>query len=250
MKQKIKLYHSSLALVSLTALLGLSSQSARAAEFARIISTTAYTQSIPIQSSQCATNYSDYNGNYNRYGQYSSNYYGSGQNGAGALIGAIAGGIIGNQIGNGSGQVAATIIGSGVGAAVGSNLENSGYNNYYQYNCVPQTNYESRTLYNVNYEYRGQIYTTQMPWAPTSSYIDIEQLNPVPTRAYVASTPVYVPAPVYYDYQYRNNYNYVRPYPRAAININFDNRWAPRHYERTNRVERGSSHDWQRHYRH
>ena len=109
-------------------------------------------------------------------------FYGGGGVGAGnyggAVIGGVAGAILGNQVGKGSGRQAATAVGAVVGAFAGDRLGNQGqwqpqYQQQYQqqYQEVPREVTRCRTVsdvqtritgYRVNYEYRGQAYSTLM----------------------------------------------------------------------------------------
>lgn len=96
----------------------------------------------------------------------------------GAIVGGLAGGVIGNQIGGGAGKDVATALGVVVGAMAGDHLENNGRRA--QYDNRPQevsqrevqtcrTVYDTQTRitgYNVDYEYRGQSYTTFMHTHP------------------------------------------------------------------------------------
>ncbi|MCY7317643.1 MAG: glycine zipper 2TM domain-containing protein [Ramlibacter sp.] len=105
-------------------------------------------------------------------------FYGGGGVGAGnyggAVIGGVAGAILGNQVGKGSGRQAATAVGAVVGAFAGDRLGNQGqWQPQYQqqYQEVPREVTRCRTVsdvqtritgYRVNYEYRGQAYSTLM----------------------------------------------------------------------------------------
>jgi len=91
----------------------------------------------------------------------------------GAIIGGIAGALLGNQVGGGHGREAATAVGAVVGAMTGDNLANQGRSP--QYVQVPREVTSCRTVqdmqqrvtgYRVDYEYRGQMYSTFMPQDP------------------------------------------------------------------------------------
>jgi len=91
----------------------------------------------------------------------------------GALIGVIAGGVIGNQVGGGHGREAATAIGAVIGAMTGDNLANRGRAETYEQvprqvtTCRTVQDVEQRlTGYRVDYEYRGQMYSTFMHEQP------------------------------------------------------------------------------------
>jgi uncharacterized protein YcfJ len=95
------------------------------------------------------------------------------RNYGGAVIGGIAGALLGNQVGGGHGREAATAVGAVVGALAGDNIANR--DTYPQYAQVPREVTSCRTVqdvqqrltgYRVNYEYRGQMYSTFMPQDP------------------------------------------------------------------------------------
>jgi uncharacterized protein YcfJ len=87
----------------------------------------------------------------------------------GAVVGGVAGALLGNQVGRGHGREAATALGAVVGAFSGDRLANGDRRE--QYEEVPREVTSCRTVsdvqtritgYRVNYEYRGQHYTTLM----------------------------------------------------------------------------------------
>ena len=94
------------------------------------------------------------------------------RNYGGLAIGGVAGALLGNQVGGGRGRDAATAVGAVVGALAGEHFANQ--NNWgggYQQaapqqqrqvqNCRTVNDVQSRlTGYQVEYEYRGQIYST------------------------------------------------------------------------------------------
>lgn len=92
----------------------------------------------------------------------------------GAIIGGIAGAILGHQVGGGNGRDAATAVGAVVGAMAGDNLANRGrfYDAYEQSprevtTCRTVQDFQQRvTGYRVDYEWRGQVYTTVMAQDP------------------------------------------------------------------------------------
>jgi uncharacterized protein YcfJ len=92
----------------------------------------------------------------------------------GAILGGIAGALLGNQVGGGHGREAATAVGAVVGAMTGDNLSNRGryYDTYQQAprevtTCRTVQDFQQRvTGYRVEYEYRGQVYSTFMPQDP------------------------------------------------------------------------------------
>ncbi len=95
----------------------------------------------------------------------------SSRNYGGLALGGIAGAALGNQIGGGRGRQAATAVGAVVGALAGEHLANqNGLGGYQQaaplqqrqvQTCRTVNDTQSRlTGYQVEYEYRGQIYST------------------------------------------------------------------------------------------
>lgn len=94
---------------------------------------------------------------------------GGGQDYTGAIVGGVAGGVLGNQVGKGHGREAATAVGAVVGAIAGDRI--AGGNRVEQYQEVPRQVTTCRTVnelqnrftgYRVNYEYRGQPFSTMM----------------------------------------------------------------------------------------
>jgi uncharacterized protein YcfJ len=92
----------------------------------------------------------------------------------GAVVGAVAGGVVGNQVGRGHGREAATALGAVVGAFAGDRIANSNRAPE-QYQEVPREVTTCRTVndvqsritgYRVNYDYRGQAFTTFMREQP------------------------------------------------------------------------------------
>ena len=91
-----------------------------------------------------------------------------GPNYGGVVVGGVAGAVLGNQVGKGPGREAAPAVGAVVGALAGDRIANQGRE---QYQVVPRevtschtvTEAQTRlTGFRVNYDYRGQQYTTFM----------------------------------------------------------------------------------------
>lgn len=91
-----------------------------------------------------------------------------GTNYGGVVVGGVAGAVLGNQVGKGHGREAATAVGAVVGALAGDRIANQGRE---QYQVVPREVTSCRTVnetqtrltgYRVNYDYRGQQYSTFM----------------------------------------------------------------------------------------
>lgn len=97
----------------------------------------------------------------------------SSRNYGGLALGGVAGAVLGNQVGGGRGREAATAVGAVVGALVGEHFANQnswGGGGYQQASQPQQRQVQScRTVndvqtrltgYQVEYEYRGQLYST------------------------------------------------------------------------------------------
>jgi len=87
----------------------------------------------------------------------------------GAVLGGVAGALVGNQVGRGHGREAATAVGAVVGAFAGDRMGNR--DRWDQYDEVPREVTTCRTVseaqtrivgYQVNYEFRGQQFSTLM----------------------------------------------------------------------------------------
>lgn len=93
-----------------------------------------------------------------------------------AVVGGLAGALIGNQVGRGHGREAATAVGAVVGALTGDNIARRG--RWEQpsepvtrevTSCRMVSDMQSRIVgYQVDYEYRGQRFSTVMPDHPGS----------------------------------------------------------------------------------
>ena len=92
------------------------------------------------------------------------------RNYGGAVVGGLAGGLLGNRIGRGHGREAATAVGAVLGALTGDNIANRG--RWEQpdapvsrevTSCRTVSDVQSRPVgYRVDYEYRGQRFSTLM----------------------------------------------------------------------------------------
>lgn len=93
------------------------------------------------------------------------------RNYGGLAVGGVAGAVLGNQVGKGHGREAATALGAVVGALAGEHFANqNGWGGYQQASqpqqrqvqtCNTVNDVQSRlTGYQVEYEYRGQVYNT------------------------------------------------------------------------------------------
>jgi uncharacterized protein YcfJ len=92
----------------------------------------------------------------------------------GAVVGGLAGALLGNQVGRGHGREAATAVGAVVGALTGDNIANRGrWEQPYEpvarevTSCRTVNDVQSRIVgYRVDYEYRGQRFSTLMQDQP------------------------------------------------------------------------------------
>ncbi len=94
-----------------------------------------------------------------------------GNNTAGTLLGAVIGGVLGNTVGKGDGRKAATVAGAVVGGAVGNRVasRNDRVVQDSVTHCQPvnEVSEERRIVgYDVEYRYRGQVYTSRLDYDP------------------------------------------------------------------------------------
>lgn len=90
------------------------------------------------------------------------------------VLGAVIGGVIGHQFGKGRGRDAATIAGTVIGGSVGRNTADARSGRYgpeertvERCEVRYEDTYEERIEgYNVEYEYHGRRYHTQLPYDP------------------------------------------------------------------------------------
>ena len=161
-----------------TTLLGAQAQSFT--DNARVRSAEPQYENVNVPRNECSSRWvnEDRRGAYQTQERQQDRQYG------GAIVGGLAGGVLGHQIGGGSGKDAATALGVVLGAITGDRLENRNqapqYSQYSQNSQYPQyaqyqdgqrevkrcrTVYDAQsriTGYRVNYEYRGQQYTTML----------------------------------------------------------------------------------------
>jgi uncharacterized protein YcfJ len=182
---------------------------AHAAEFAKVVSSTPVTASVPVARQLCSD---------------SQQLVQQRPSGAGAVIGAIAGGVIGHNLANGFGRAAATGLGVVAGSVVGDQVEaaNTPLAEVPVRRCQTVSSYETRVVgYDVMYEYAGQRYSTRMARDPgTQLAVNVQPADsgglpapadagrdgtpvpatPAPQTVYYAPAPqtvYYAPAPVY-----------------------------------------------------
>jgi len=87
------------------------------------------------------------------------------------VLGAIVGGALGNQVGKGDGRKAATIAGAVAGGAIGHNASKNSGRDYEttETRCrIVDGGYEERQItgYDVEYRYRGEVYSSRLNYDP------------------------------------------------------------------------------------
>lgn len=91
------------------------------------------------------------------------------------IVGGVIGGVVGHQIGRGGGKDTATLLGTLIGAAVGHDIamksgRGPAYEQvHYEQRCRVVYHYRSEERiegYWVSYRYRGEIFTTRLPYDP------------------------------------------------------------------------------------
>ncbi|HUH31558.1 MAG TPA: glycine zipper 2TM domain-containing protein [Rhodanobacter sp.] len=93
-----------------------------------------------------------------------------GNNTAGTVLGAVIGGVLGNTVGKGDGRKAATVVGAVAGGAVGNRAAGRGGDYETTQTQCRQVNAvsEQRRIigYDVEYRYRGEVYTSRLSYDP------------------------------------------------------------------------------------
>lgn len=92
-------------------------------------------------------------------------------NSAGAtVLGAVIGGVLGHTVGKGDGRVAATVGGAVAGGAIGNRVsDHGGSYDTTQTSCrqVSSVSEQRRIVgYDVEYRYRGEVYTSRLNYDP------------------------------------------------------------------------------------
>ena len=158
-----------IALLCLTTLLAAGVQAQTFNDTARVRSVTPQYESISVPRNECTSQWIT-----EQQAISPSRNYG------GLAIGGVAGALLGNQVGGGRGREAATAVGAVVGALAGEHLANQNSWGGYQQagrqqqrqvqNCRTVNDVQSRlTGYQVEYEYRGQVYSTVTRQKPGST---------------------------------------------------------------------------------
>jgi uncharacterized protein YcfJ len=88
----------------------------------------------------------------------------------GAVVGAIVGGVLGHQVGGGRGRDVATAGGAVAGAVVGGNVGRDDRDDRYSeravHRCEQMPSSGQPDYWDVEYNYRGQVFNTQLNYAP------------------------------------------------------------------------------------
>jgi uncharacterized protein YcfJ len=148
------------AILCLTTLLAAGAQAQTFDDTARVRNVEPRYENISVPRNECSTQWVT-----EQQAAPASRNYG------GLAIGGVAGALLGNQVGGGRGRDAATAVGAVVGALTGEHFANqNGWGGYQQasqpqqrqvQNCRTVNDVQSRlTGYQVEYEYRGQLYST------------------------------------------------------------------------------------------
>jgi uncharacterized protein YcfJ len=87
------------------------------------------------------------------------------------ILGAIIGGVVGHEFGKGNGKTATTVVGAAAGAAVGNGVAESGEATQVrtERHCRIVDNPAGPrhiVAYDVEYRYRGELYTSRMNYDP------------------------------------------------------------------------------------
>jgi uncharacterized protein YcfJ len=89
---------------------------------------------------------------------------------AGTVLGAVIGGVLGHTVGKGDGRTAATVVGAVAGGAVGNRVsDHGGEYDSTQTRCreVNAVTEQRRIVgYDVEYRYRGEVYTSRLNYDP------------------------------------------------------------------------------------
>jgi uncharacterized protein YcfJ len=89
---------------------------------------------------------------------------------AGTVLGAVIGGVLGNTVGKGDGRKAATVVGAVAGGAVGNRASDRGRDyedTQTQCRQVSAISEQRRIIgYDVEYRYRGEVYTSRLNYDP------------------------------------------------------------------------------------
>lgn len=88
---------------------------------------------------------------------------------AGTVLGAVIGGVLGNTVGKGDGRKAATVAGAVAGGAIGNRATRGSEYESTQTECrqVNSVSEQRRIIgYDVEYRYRGEVYTSRLSYDP------------------------------------------------------------------------------------
>jgi uncharacterized protein YcfJ len=94
----------------------------------------------------------------------------SARHGVATMVGALVGGLFGNQFGKGSGRAAATVAGAVAGGAIGGSMAASDDTDsrprYTTRRHCPPAAPRKVVAYDVEYRYRGDVYTSRLAYDP------------------------------------------------------------------------------------
>lgn len=92
----------------------------------------------------------------------------SNRSATGAVVGGVAGAVLGSQVGGGTGNKAATAVGGIAGAVIGDRVANPDQPRTEQVERCREVADSREVLkgYDVTYRYRGQDFTTRLPYKP------------------------------------------------------------------------------------
>ncbi len=106
-------------------------------------------------------------------------------------LGAVIGGSLGHKVGSGRGKDVATVAGAAVGGKIGHDVYKSQHKPEviehvtYEQRCKTVNDYHTETQtqgYAVTYEYKGQVFNTEMAKPPEGELMPVEvTINPQPT---------------------------------------------------------------------
>lgn len=138
-------------------------QAAEFEDYARVVSVAPQVEQVNQPRQQCWT----------EYVQAQPQYQQQPRSAGGAIIGGIAGGLLGSQVGGGNGRIAAAAVGAMTGAVVGDRMDNNnahaavpvGQQPVQQCRMVDQWTTRNNGFL-VTYEYRGNTYSSVMPYDP------------------------------------------------------------------------------------
>jgi uncharacterized protein YcfJ len=168
MKAKTKLFFAALSLGALPL-----AQATDFEDYGRVTRVTPVTEQVNRPRQECRTEYVQVQQPAER-------------SAGGGILGGILGAAVGSQVGSGHGKTAATAAGAIAGAMIGDRAanQNAGTGAVQEQavkQCRMVDSYETRTTgYNVEYDYRGRIYSNFMSYDPGQRIrlrVNVEPMN-------------------------------------------------------------------------